>query len=144
MDQVSGPATGLQVVGWIGVVFAILYVVLSCVMVAVLAGNFKPPQNPQPGQLDFEAEATINLVTYLVASVIIGVISWLILKGAGGMKRLENRSMAMAAAILALIPCFSPCCFLGLPFGILALMALNDTDVSDAFDAEAGYLVDRD
>ena len=57
----------------------------------------------------------------------------LVFVGATKMKNLENYSLAMAAAIVAMIPCISPCCLLGLPFGIWALVVLNDSSVKAAF-----------
>jgi len=57
----------------------------------------------------------------------------LVFIGAMKMKNLENYSLAMAAAIVAVIPCISPCCLLGLPFGIWALVVLNDSSVKAAF-----------
>jgi hypothetical protein len=49
------------------------------------------------------------------------------------MKRLENHGMSMAAAIIAMVPCISPCCLIGLPIGIWALTVLNDPSVKAAF-----------
>ena len=36
--------------------------------------------------------------------------------------------------IIAMIPCVSPCCILGLPFGWSALQVLNDPKVAAAFN----------
>ena len=48
--------------------------------------------------------------------------------------KLRSRGLAMTAAILAMIPCFSPCCLLGLPFGIWALVVLSKPEVQSQFD----------
>ena len=56
-----------------------------------------------------------------------------VLVGAIKMKNLQNYGLAMTSAIIALIPCFSPCCVLGLPFGIWALVVLSDNRVKAAF-----------
>jgi hypothetical protein len=56
-----------------------------------------------------------------------------VLVGAIKMKNLENYGLAMTAAIMALIPCVSPCCVLGLPFGIWALVVLSEDRVKAAF-----------
>ena len=42
---------------------------------------------------------------------------------------------ALVSAVLALLPCLSPCCVLGLPFGIWALVTLNKPEVKEAFAA---------
>jgi hypothetical protein len=56
-----------------------------------------------------------------------------ILIGAQKMKRLESYNWAMAASIIALVPCISPCCILGLPFGIWALIVLGQPNMKNAF-----------
>jgi len=53
--------------------------------------------------------------------------------GAYQMMRLESRSAAMAAAIISVIPICSPCLLLGIPFGIWALVILNDPQVKACF-----------
>jgi hypothetical protein len=69
----------------------------------------------------------------IVLSSIGIIMSIIVLMGAIKMKGLENYGFAMAASIIALIPCTSPCCFLGLPFGIWALVVLCDPVVKASF-----------
>jgi len=61
------------------------------------------------------------------------VLSIIVLVGAIKMKNLENYGLAMAASIIAMIPCISPCCLLGLPFGIWSLVVLSDPAVKSSF-----------
>ena len=69
-----------------------------------------------------------------VAGGIFGlIVAVVILIGAMKMKKLESYAFAMAAAIIAMVPCISPCCLLGLPFGIWALVVLGDGSVKAAF-----------
>ena len=49
------------------------------------------------------------------------------------MKKLESYGWAMTASILALAPCISPCCLVGLPIGIWALVVLAKPEVKSAF-----------
>jgi len=49
------------------------------------------------------------------------------------MKNLENYALSMTGAIIAVIPCFSPCCFVGIPFGIWAIVVLVAPEVKAAF-----------
>jgi hypothetical protein len=58
-----------------------------------------------------------------------------IIFGALKMKNLQSRNLAMAAAILACIPCLSPCCCVGIPFGIWALVVMNKPEVKGSFTA---------
>lgn len=145
-DQLETPATGLQVVAWFGFFGVVVNLIIGAVSLVQAAG----PQGGGAGAGGFGGgpggaggpggdEHTINAVIHFVSAVITFGISWVILTGASKMKRLEGYTYAMAAAILAMIPCFSPCCFIGLPFGIIALIALNDPDVRDAFDDRAAY-----
>ncbi|XXF79573.1 hypothetical protein P2318_07395 [Myxococcaceae bacterium GXIMD 01537] len=48
------------------------------------------------------------------------------------MRQLQSRGLAMAASIVALIPCFG-CCCLGLPVGIWSLIVLSKPEVKAAF-----------
>ena len=73
---------------------------------------------------------TVGLISNIVA---LGV-SVLILIGALKMKKLESYGLAMTASILAMLPFVSPCCILGLPFGIWAIVALGKPEVKSAFE----------
>ena len=76
-----------------------------------------------------------NSGTKIAEDLFVLLISALILWGALRMLKLRSFEFAMVAAILALIPCFTPCpcCILGLPFGIWALVALRKPGVKDCF-----------
>jgi hypothetical protein len=52
--------------------------------------------------------------------------------GAIKMKALENYALAMASAVLALLPC-SLCCLVSLPIGVWALVTLLNPEVKAAF-----------
>jgi hypothetical protein len=146
---VSGPATAIKVVAWLGIGLKILSVLLSIGIVAMMMGN--PPaqrqnQNPNNGPFGNNAfaandkeEAITNLVIAAIEAVIHIVVGVLMLIGAGKMSRLESHGWAQAAAILGMIPCISPCCLLGLPFGIWALNTINRPDVRRAFRQSRRY-----
>ena len=69
----------------------------------------------------------------MVLAIIGLVVGALILFGAIKMKNLESYGLAMTASIIAMIPCVSPCCLLGLPLGIWAVVVLNNPEVKSAF-----------
>ncbi len=125
--KVSGPATALVVLGIMGIIFFIIGVATFVLGVGLLA------LEPQGPGRDVAEELAVNVVLGSVQSVIGFVVSVLILIGAIKMYRLKSHGWATAAAILAIIPCVSPCCILGLPFGIWALVALGDPVVKAAF-----------
>lgn len=69
-----------------------------------------------------------------IASSILGlVLSVLILIGAIKLQSLRSYEFSMTAAILAMIPCLTPCCIIGLPFGIWAVIALSRPGVKSQF-----------
>ena len=69
----------------------------------------------------------------VVTSIIGMIVSGIIVLGAQKMKNLESRGLAMASAILAALPCISPCCIVGLPIGIWAITAMNDPQVKAVY-----------
>lgn len=125
LSQVSGPATGLIVVAILNFVTA-----AASLMMQIAGVNFM--QGP-PGMGD-EAmmrmwSGSIALISNLV-SIGIGV---LILIGGLKMKKLENFGLAVTSAILAALPCTSPCCLVGIPIGIWALVVLFRPEVKESF-----------
>lgn len=76
----------------------------------------------------------VQMALGVVGNVIGLVLQGVVMFGAMKMRNLENYGMSMAAAIIACIPCCgSPCYVLGIPFGIWALVVLNDAQVKAAF-----------
>jgi hypothetical protein len=61
------------------------------------------------------------------------VIGIVIVMGALKMKILQSYGLAMTSSILAMIPCISPCCLLGLPIGIWSVVVLSKPEVKSAF-----------
>ncbi len=68
-----------------------------------------------------------------MGAIVGSLIGIVIALGAVKMKNLQSYGLAMTASILAMIPCVSPCCLLGLPFGIWALVVLGRPEVKSAF-----------
>ncbi|MBN2476986.1 MAG: hypothetical protein JXB62_20430 [Pirellulales bacterium] len=122
-NRVSGPAIGLIVTGAIGMPLQIFAVIVNLMSVGVGAAARQPEFMPMM------LPAGVNVVLNVV-SIAIGVV---VIFGGIKMKRLENYAFAMIASIIAMVPCFSPCCLLGLPFGIWALVVLADSQVKAAF-----------
>ena len=67
-----------------------------------------------------------------VISFVIAGLNGFVLFGALKMLRMQSRSLAMAACIVAMLPC-SCCCILGIPFGIWGLVVLNKPEVKSQF-----------
>ena len=123
-DQVNGPAIGLMVTAILG--FVLQSVALGINLLGISFGAMQSGQNEAWLNM---FSGTIGIVSGIVAIAIAG----LILYGALRMKKLEGYGWAIAASILALVPCVSPCCLVGAPVGIWALVILAKPEVKSAF-----------
>lgn len=125
--RVSGPATGLIVTGVLGMALHVLLVFDNLMNIGLFALGDRPREIP------FEITPQIAVIAGAVGIVL----SIVVLLGAVKMKNLENYGLAMTASIIALVPCTSPFCLLGFPFGIWALVVLCDEPVRAAFGTPA-------
>ena len=123
LNQVSGPATALIVLGILHFLGVAISIVFRFVGTSIFSGS---QMSNQPFADMFSgALATISNILGLI-------IAFLILMGGIKMKRLENYALAMTASIVALLPC-SACCIVGLPIGIWALVILSKPEVKSSF-----------
>lgn len=120
--RVLGPAIALIVTGTLGVLFWLGYG-------AVFVMAFFVEPGPRPAEPGVMVGVAIGAGAVLLVLITIYA---LVIYGAIKMKNLERYGMAMTASILAMLPC-SYCCLIGLPFGIWALVVLNDVSVRAAF-----------
>jgi phage FluMu protein Com len=121
-SRVQGPAIALLIS--FSLTFAILLVGLLLIAVGGAGGRANRmafPFGNNPGVL-------------LIMGVVQAIVCIVILIGAWQMRGLRSYGLAMTASILSMIPYVSPCCLLGLPFGIWSIVVLNDPDVKNAFD----------
>jgi hypothetical protein len=123
-QQVAGPAIGLIVVAALGCVADLVSLAMNLGVSALAANQTEGPWHDM-------ASAFSGAIGVLWAVVGI-LISGFILFGALKMKKLENYGVAMAASIVALLPC-SICCVVGVPIGIWALVVLSKAEVKEAF-----------
>jgi len=127
-NEVTGPAIGLIVTAVLGFVGNILGIVYNMVFAASMAATSRSG-NPEIDRIMSMFTGTIGMVSGVVAIAV----SVLVLIGAIKMKSLQSRAWAMTAAILAIVPCISPCCCVGVPVGIWALVVLSKDEVKAAF-----------
>ena len=128
-QRVSGPATALIVTAILGIlahlVVTVVYAILLTMSLNGQIRELQPQQEP--------AELAIGSGV-LMAIGVLGLMTGLVaLFGAIKMRRCESYPFAIAASIIVMIPCISPCTVLGLPFGIWALLVLSDGSVKAAF-----------
>jgi hypothetical protein len=126
-SRVAGPATALMVTAGLGIATQALAVLAHIAQIGL------QPQMHGRGGPDAIMLTAIHSGVGLLSAAVGIIVGLVILVGATKMKNLENYAFAMAAAIVAMIPCISPCCILGLPFGIWALVVLSDPMVKAAF-----------
>lgn len=130
--KVQGPATGLIVTAILGFLAQGAGLIMNLMGIGAGAGAVPPnvpPEQAEMFQMINSFSGGIGIVSALVA-LAIGVV---ILMGALKMKSLTSYGFAMTASILAMVPCLSPCCLVGLPIGIWAVVVLNDPVVKSAF-----------
>jgi hypothetical protein len=122
LDKVKGPALGIKITAGLGIAYCIfnLILVLLGVEIPVLA------QEPPEGM---EWLTAVGIASSLVG-IAVGAFLWI---AAGKMARCQSYNLALAASIVAMVPCCSPCCLIGLPVGIWALVVLSKPEVKAAF-----------
>ncbi|QRK08777.1 hypothetical protein JQX13_00915 [Archangium violaceum] len=129
-EAVSMPAILLMVTGALGLVGALIGLVSSG-----MGGGDIPPElfeaNPQMEQFRPWLERSRSFGAF--GNVITLALSGVTFFGGLKMKNLENFGLAMAASIIAILPCFGPCCCIGIPVGIWSLVVINKPEVKSAF-----------
>lgn len=125
-DQVNMPAMGLMIAGALGLVGNILFLLLS---LGAFAINLPFSSGPGMGGMMVGSIGLFFRIVGLVASAFV-------LYGGMQMKGLKNYTMALVAAIVAVVPCFipCPCCFVGIAAGIWAIIVLIKPEVKAAFE----------
>lgn len=132
LQAVKGPAIGLKVTAIIGLILVALGLVMNVMSLVGHPITFGVQQMGDPNMQRMFNQLGGGLG--VVQSLIGGGIGVAILIGASKMQSLTNHQFAFTASILAMLPCLSPCCFLGLPFGIWALVVLNKPEIKSQFD----------
>jgi hypothetical protein len=126
VDQVNGPAIGLIVTAVLGFLVQVASLIMNLAGASIMSMQHGGgPQAPWAAMFS----GTFAIVTSLIGIIVSGVVLVAALK----MKKLENYGLAMAGSIIAAIPCISPCCLIGLPIGIWAIVVLMKPEVKNSF-----------
>ena len=123
-DKLKGPAMGLiatAVIGSLTQIVSLLANVLGAGLGAMGGGD-------GGGMLNLFSGG-VGILFNLIGLAVAGLIGY----GAMQMMKVTKYNLCMAASVVAIIPCVSPCCIIGLPIGIWALVVLNQPDVKAAF-----------
>lgn len=127
-SEVNAPAIALMIVSALAIVVGLIgfagdaYLVQSGMIDRLEAASDEP--GSEYG----------SLLTRTIWGIGLVVASSFVFFGAFQMKRLKDHGIARFAAVVAMIPCVGPCCFLGIPFGFWALVVLNKPEVCKAFE----------
>ncbi|SEU16112.1 hypothetical protein [Stigmatella erecta] len=129
-EKVNVPAILLMVSGGIGIAFALLGAVQSLTggSAAQMEQILSDPNLPEGVKTFATASTKGGIFVNLLSLALNGLVFF----GGLKMKSLENYKLAMAASIIALIPCFG-CYCIGIPVGIWSLITLNKPEVKSAF-----------
>jgi type IV secretory pathway VirB2 component (pilin) len=130
-QAVAGPGMALLVTGILAAVGTVLNLVLS-----LSGAAFKPPAGEIPPEMQqlFDTLTQVQGPIAIVSAVVGMVISGLIILGAQKLRNLESYAFVIVACILAIQPCFTfPCCCIGLPVGIWALVVSSRKEVKPFF-----------
>jgi len=136
LQRVKGPAIALKVTAILNMLLAAWSLVRLTIFrpnLDQLNSMMQQIGDPQIQQL-LQQWLHMAYGPFGVANSIFGlVISALIFIGASKMQSLRSYEFAYTAAILAMVPCLTPCCLIGLPFGIWAVVALGKAGMKSQF-----------
>jgi hypothetical protein len=128
MQKVNGPAIALMVMAGIGIVLQLISLLMR--MLGMGAGMMNVPGGGDGSeQLAAMMSGGLGIVAGILGILVGGFIIFAGMK----MRALQSWPMAVAASVLAIIPCLSPCCCIGIPIGIWALIVLFDANVKASF-----------
>ncbi len=130
LSKVKGPALAMMIIAGITFVLEILSILANILGISFLSAG---DMSQFEGMEGTEWLAPLMSGTFTVVMGVFTLVgAAVIFYGSTKMKDLQGYGLAMTAAILSLIPCFSICC-IGIPFGIWALVVLLNDDVKKAF-----------
>lgn len=147
LARVHGPATGLIAVSslFIGAVFLVglWYAASETAKMMSAEPEYTLPVKGESAELRRERErlermqqSERNFITFALVSitVLISVVcSSVVLAGGIKMRQLKSYRFAYAAAAFATIPVLSPLLVLGIPFGVWALVIIQDKEIKRYF-----------
>ena len=129
LQMVKGPVIGLKVTAIVGLVLVVVGFVVNVLTLSGYHFGMQQMYDPQVQKLFNTLGGGLGIVQNIIG----GIVGVIVLLGAAKMQKLQNYQFALTASIVAMVPCISPCCVFGLPFGIWALVVLNKPEVKSQF-----------
>ena len=125
---VQAPAIVLMLIAGVGFFWSLMSLVLYAT--GAMRQTWRPiHQSPEMDKLLDAISGGAGVATSLLGMAV----SIFLLFSALQMYRLKHYGLAFAGAIIVMVPCISPCCCLGLPAGVWALVVLSRPEVKAAF-----------
>jgi uncharacterized membrane protein len=125
--QVQGPGIALIVIGVLMLIGQALYLVYTLLYAGLGAVATASGDSGGVG-------AIMGGVVGMILTIVWMLLSGVILFGGIKMKNMQSYGLAMASAIMAMLPCTTGyCCIFGLPIGIWALIVLMKPEVKASF-----------
>jgi hypothetical protein len=128
LQAVKLPAITLIVTASLGIAY---YLFNLALLLSGTVARFQQIPPDAPAWVKSFIEGTHGPMAIAVTFAILAMDGF-VLFGAIKMLRLQGYGLAVAATIIAMLPC-QCCCVLGLPFGIWALVVLNKPEVKSQF-----------
>jgi GYF domain 2 len=129
LQAVNAPAIWLRATAILNAILAIFGLSMNILKLAGVDTGMSGIEETEMSKVFSAAGGWMEIAADFVCITV----SVLIFIGASKMKALENRPYAVAASVLSLLPCVSPCCIVGIPIGIWALVVLNRAEVKSQF-----------
>jgi hypothetical protein len=123
--EVSGPATGLLITAILGAFWAFVvffFKLLGLSLRTMMADSAEE-------QFSHWISGGFGVTFIVVALLVAGFLIYASLE----MRKLSQWGLAVGASVVAMLPCISPCCLLGLPVGIWSLVVLTKPEIKAAF-----------
>lgn len=129
-QQVQGPAMGLMITAVIGGLLNLLSLGVNVLGMggSALSNMGGGGGGPADRYMQYMSGGA-GIVFAILGLAVAGFIIWVSLQ----MKQLHKWTLAVVASIVAMIPCISPCCIIGLPIGIWAVIVLMKPEVKSSF-----------
>jgi len=131
-QQVKGPAIALIITAGLGAAYYAFSGIFTLITGGMIFNQQMPANVPPEWQSFIQSLYHMQGPMTGVINLAIAALNGFVLFGAIKMLRLQNHTIAVIAAVVAMLPC-QCCCVLGLPFGIWALVALNKPEVKSQF-----------
>ncbi|MSU31319.1 MAG: DUF4339 domain-containing protein [Pedosphaera sp.] len=130
--QVRPPALGIIVTGAVGGLLAFAGLVMQ--LLGVNQGQKLPPGLPVEWEKGLQAYMEFVEKFGVVTNILVLALSLVTVLAGVRMLQLRSYGLVLTGIFLAMMPCLSGCCCLGIPLGIWALIVIIKPAIKASFD----------